>query len=147
MPGGNGILKPFINLKRSAQLYNTVEYPSGGNIGSANNALFVATWSAAGVNVITVPYVISGQILPGMSLSGIGIAAGTYIVGPLSQQGTGQGGIGSYTISIVTTRVNDSSTVNSGSFSGAGSVISATSFPQNYPQVPGGIVGPIHGIN
>ena len=147
MPGGNGILKPFINLKRSAQLYNTVEYPSGGNIGSANNALFVATWSAAGVNVITVPYVISGQILPGMSLSGIGIAAGTYIVGPLSQQGTGQGGIGSYTISIVTTRVNDTSIVNSGSFSGAGSVISATSFPQNYPQGPAGIVGPIPGFN
>ena len=140
-----GLLKPFVTVNRSAELYNTVSYPSGGNIGSANNAVFVATWSGSGVNVITVPYVISGQILPGMSLSGIGIAAGTYIVGPLPQFGNGTGGIGTYTISLNTT--GSSSSVVSQPSGFAGSILSATSFPQNYPQGPGGIVGPVPGFN
>lgn len=149
MSASNGLLRPFITVNGSAELYNTVSYPSGGNFGSANNSTFVARWTygTSGTTVINVVYVISGQILPGMSLSGVGIPAGTYIVGPLSQQGTGAGGLGQYTISAPTTTPNSSVIVNSGSFSGAGSVISATSFPQNYPQGPGGIVGPIPGFN
>ena len=137
---------PFVTVSRSAQLYNTVSYPSGGNIGSANNATFVGTWTS-GVTVISANYIISGQILPGMSLSGIGLAAGTYIVGPLSQNGTGTGGLGQYIISLATTGVSSAVTVTSGSYSAAGTVVSATSFPQNYPQGPGGIVGPIPGFN
>lgn len=144
MSATKGSLRPFVTVNRSAQLYNTVSYPSGGNIGSANNAVFLATFGS-GTTTITVPYVVSGQILPGMSLSGIGIAAGTYIVGPLSQQGTGVGGIGQYVINLVTTSV--SSSVVSQPSGIAGSIISATSFPQNYPQGPGGIVGPIPGFN
>jgi len=146
MTSTKGSLRPFVTVNRSAELYNTVSYPSGGNVGSANNAVFVATFGA-GVNLITVPYVISGQILPGMALSGIGIAAGTYIVGPLNQQGYPNGGVGQYTTSLVTTTASSSVTVTSGTYNSAGSVISATSFPQNYPQGPGGIVGPIPGFN
>ena len=146
MSAGSGSLRPFVTVSRSAQLYNTVSYPSGGNIGSLNNATFVATYSS-GSTTINAVYVISGQILPGMALSGIGIAAGTYIVGPFSNTGTGVGGIGQYVISIPTTLANSSLTVTSGSYNAAGSVISATSFPQNYPQGPGGIVGPIPGFN
>jgi uncharacterized protein YjdB len=146
MSATNGLLRPFVTVKGSAQLYNTVGYPPGGNVGSANNALFVATW-ATGSTTISANYIISGQILPGMSLSGIGIASGTYIVGPLSQQGTGTGGLGQYVINIATVGAFNSAVVTSGSYSAAGSVVSATSFPQNYPQGPGGIVGPIPGFN
>ena len=146
MSASKGSLRPFVTVNRSAQLYNTVSYPSGGNIGSANNATFVGTWSS-GVTTISANYIISGQILPGMSLSGIGLAAGTYIVGPLSQNGTGLGGLGQYVISIATTSASSSVTVTSGTHNAAGSVVSATSFPQNYPQGPGGIVGPIPGFN
>jgi len=147
MTSTRGSLRPFVTVNRSAQLYNTVSYPSGGNIGSANNATFVATWSGANTTTISANYIISGQILPGMSLSGIGIAAGTYIVGPLTQNGTGTGGLGQYVISIATTGVHSPTTVTSGAYSAIGTVVSATSFPQNYPQGPGGIVGPIPGFN
>ena len=146
MSASMGSLKPFVTVNRSAELYNTVSYPSGGNIGSANNAVFVGTWTS-GITTISANYIISGQILPGMSLSGIGLAAGTYIVGPLSQNGTGTGGLGQYVISMATTGASSAVTVTSGIYSAAGSVVSATSFPQNYPQGPGGIVGPIPGFN
>ena len=128
-----GLLKPFVTVNRSAELYNTVSYPSGGNVGSANNATFVGTWSS-GLTVISANYIISGQILPGMSLSGIGLVAGTYIVGPLSQNGTGVGGLGQYVISVATSSASSAVTVTSGTYSAAGSVVSATSFPKNYPQ-------------
>jgi len=147
MAASKGSLRPFVTVNRSAQLYNTVSYPSGGNIGSANNATFVATWSGTNTTTISANYIISGQILPGMSLSGIGFAAGTYIVGPLVQNGTGVGGLGQYVISLATTRAHSATTVTSGTYSAAGTVVSATSFPQNYPQGPGGIVGPIPGFN
>ena len=146
MSGTMGSLRPFVTVNRSAQLYNTVSYPSGGNIGSANNATFVGIWTS-GVTVINAAYVISGQILPGMTISGIGLAAGTYIVGPLSQNGTGVGGLGQYVIIVATTGPSSAVTVTTGSYNAAGSVVSATSFPQNYPQGPGGIVGPIPGFN
>jgi uncharacterized protein YjdB len=141
-----GSLRPFVTVNRSAELYNTVSYPSGGNIGSANNATFVGTWTS-GQTVITAAHIINGQILPGMSLSGIGLAAGTYIVGPLSQNGTGTGGLGQYVISLTTTSNSSAVTISSGTYNAAGSIVSATSFPQNYPQGPGGIVGPIPGFN
>ena len=144
MSATKGSLRPFVTVNRSAELYNTVSYPSGGNVGSANNAVFVGQW-VSGQTTINAVYVISGQILPGMSLSGIGIAAGTYIVGPLSQQGTGTGGLGEYVISVPTTGAY--SAVISQPSGLAGSIVSATSFPQNYPQGPGGIVGPIPGFN
>jgi len=146
MSASMGSLRPFVTVNRSAQLYNTVTYPSGGNVGSANNSTFVGTWTS-GTTVINAAYVISGQILPGMSISGIGLAAGTYIVGPLSQNGTGVGGIGQYVISVATTAASSAVTVTSGMYNAPGSVVSATSFPQNYPQGPGGIVGPIPGFN
>ena len=146
MSASMGSLRPFVTVNRSAQLYNTVSYPSGGNVGSANNATFVGTWSS-GTTVITAAYIINGQVLPGMSLSGIGLADGTYIVGPLIQNGTGVGGLGQYIISVATTGPSSAVTVTSGSYNAAGSVVSATSFPQNYPQGPGGIVGPIPGFN
>jgi hypothetical protein len=120
MSGSMGSLRPFVTVNRSAQLYNTVSYPSGGNIGSANNATFVGIW-ASGVTVINAAYVISGQILPGMTISGIGLAAGTYIVGPLSQNGTGVGGLGQYVISVATTGASSAVTVTSGTYNAAGS--------------------------
>jgi len=144
MSASQGSLRPFIAVSGSAALYNTVSYPSGGN--SMNSATFVATFSS-GVTVITVPYVISGQIVPGMTLSGIGMAAGTYIVGPQSNSGTGSPGIGNYIISVPTSQASNSANVASGTYNAPGSVITASSFPQSYPQGPGGIVGPIPGFN
>ena len=75
MPTSQGTLKPFVNIIRSSELYNTVDYPVGGNVTSTTSAVFVATWSDVGVNVINAVYMRSGQILPGMSVSGIGIPA------------------------------------------------------------------------
>jgi uncharacterized protein YjdB len=143
-----GSLTPFVTLNRSAQLYNTVGYPSGGNIGSTNNATFVATWSGTSNTVINAVYVISGQILPGMSLSAVGIAPGTYIVGPYTPNTIGPGGLGQYVISVPTIGANSPINIKTGTYGPApGSLVSATSFPQNYPQGPGGIVGPIPGFN
>jgi uncharacterized protein YjdB len=144
MSTSKGSLRPFVTVNRSAELYNTVTYPSGGNVGSANNAVFLGQW-AAGSTTINAVYVISGQILPGMTISGIGISTGTYIVGPSSQLGNGTGGVGEYIINSPTTGVH--SPIISQPSGLAGSIVSATSFPQNNPQGPGGIVGPVPGFN
>ena len=145
MPTSQGTLKPFVNIIRSSELYNTVDYPVGGNVTSTTSAVFVATWSAVGVNVINAVYMRSGQILPGMSVSGIGIPAGAVIVGPLNLNGTGTGGAGTYTISKLTTAI---SRVNSVLPSEpAGTVVTGQAVNQSVPQGPGGVVGPVPGFN
>ena len=45
MPTSQGTLKPFVNIIRSSELYNTVGYPVGGNVTSTTSAVFVATFS------------------------------------------------------------------------------------------------------
>ena len=170
MPTSQGTLKPFVNLNRSTQLYNSVGYPVGGNVSSTASANFKASF-ASGSRVIYVTYITSGVIIPGMSLSGISIPIGATIVGPLNQNGTGTGGLGSYTISMVTLSsqgaVDSSGNVNltglpgsapnvlpvvlpSGQYgllSTAGTTISGQSTQLSSPQGPGGVVGPIPGFN
>jgi hypothetical protein len=90
-------------------------------------------------------YMISGVIVPGMSIAGLGIPAGTTILGPFSQYGTGRGYTGTYTISLATTLPYNSAITPPSGF--AGSVISGTSSPASYPQGPNGIVGPVPGFN
>ena len=102
MPTSRGAVTPFVTISRSADLYNTVSYPVGGNVTTSTGAIFTASY-ASGTNIIYVTYITSGKLVPGMSLYGLGIPNGASIIGPLSQNGTGSGGIGSYTISLNTT--------------------------------------------
>lgn len=143
MPTSQGTLKPFVNIIRSSELYNTVGYPVGGNVTSTTSAVFVATWSPS-TTLITAVHIRSGQILPGMSVSGLGIPAGSVIVGPLNQNGTGTGGLGTYTISKITT---SSSGANSLPSEATGSVVTGQAVNQSAPQGPGGVVGPVPGFN
>ncbi len=165
MPTSQGTLKPFVTLSRSSQLYNSVGYPVGGNVSSTVSANFKASF-AANSNIIYVTYVTNGVIIPGMSITGIGIPIGATITGPLNQNGTGTGGLGSYTLNIPTvssqgvggapTGVAGSSpnelpvVAPSGQYgllSTAGSTISGQSTQLSSPQGPGGVVGPIPGFN
>ena len=150
MPTSQGTLKPFVTLNRSSQVYNTVGYPVGGNVTSTTSANFKASF-AGQTNVIYVTYMTSGIIVPGMSISGIGIAAGSVIVGPLNQYGTGQGGVGSYTLSLLTVSTQGTTVPPQPSennlLSTAGSTLSGQASNQSTPQGPGGIVGPVPGFN
>jgi len=165
MPTSQGTLKPFVTLNRSAQLYNSVGYPVGGNVTSTTSANFKASF-ASGSNLIYVTYVTNGTIVPGMSLSGIGIPTGAVILGPLNQNGTGTGGLGSYTMSMVTVSSQGLGGAPSGVpgsapnalpavapsgqyglLSTAGSTISGQSVQLPGPQGPGGVLGPIPGFN
>ena len=139
-----GLLTPFITLNGSSELYQTVSYPVGGNV-TNQSALFVAQWNSIGVSTINVVYMISGTIFPGMVVAGIGIPTGAMIVGPLNTNGTGTGGTGIYTISMVTTGVFNNTIVPPSGL--AGSVLSGTSSPASYPQGPGQVTGPIPGFN
>jgi hypothetical protein len=144
MSVSQGLLTPFITLNGSTELYQTVSYPVGGNV-TSQTTLFVAQWNSIGVSTINVVYMISGTIFPGMVISGIGIPTGAMIVGPLSTNGTGTGGTGLYTISMVTTAVFNNTIVPPSGL--AGSVLSGTSSPASYPQGPGQLTGPIPGFN
>ena len=150
MPTSQGTLKPFVTMNRSSQVYNTVGYPVGGNVTSTTSANFKASF-AEGANVIYVTYMTSGIIVPGMSISGIGIAAGTVIVGPLNQNGTGRGDVGSYTISLVTVSAQGTAVPPAEAeyklLATAGSTLSGQASNQSTPQGPGGIVGPVPGFN
>jgi len=165
MPTSQGTLKPFVNIIRSSELYNTVGYPVGGNVTSTTSANFKASF-ASGSRVIYVTYVTSGVIVPGMSVSGLGIPAGAVIVGPLNQNGTGTGGLGSYTISLLTVSAqglggaptgNPGSAPNvfpvvpaSGQYGNvdtAGTLVTGQAVNQSTPQGPGGVVGPVPGFN
>ena len=171
MPTSQGTLKPFVTLSRSSELYNSVGYPAGGNPSSAMSASFKASFASA-TNIIYVTYVTSGTIIPGMVISGMGIPNGASIVGPLNQNGTGTGGLGSYTINMVTTSSQGTFAVGSplgipsgtpGSspnilpvvppsgqynlLSTPGSVISGQSTMLSSPMGPGGVAGPIPGFN
>ena len=170
MPTSQGTLKPFVTLSRSSQVYNTVGYPVGGNVSSTASANFKAAF-VANTSVIYVTYVTSGTIVPGMSISGIGIPTGATIVGPLNQNGTGTGGLGSYTLSMLTLSTQGSvdssgnltltgvpgSAPNAlpvvapsggyGLLSTVGSTLTGQSTQLSTPQGPGGIVGPIPGFN
>jgi len=156
MPTSQGTLKPFVTMNRSSEVYNTVGYPVGGNVSTTLSANFKASF-AAGTNVIYVTYVTSGTIVPGMSLTGIGLTAGTVILGPLNQYGTGVGGLGSYTISMLTVSSQGVGGAPSGTFSPAtgqygllstaGSTINAQTTQMSTPQGPGGVVGPVPGFN
>ena len=150
MPTSQGTLAPFVSMNRSVQLHNTVSYPVGGNVTSSTNAVFVATWGIPegvnpGVNVIDVVYMRSGRIVPGMALSGIGIPAGTVIVGPLDQNGSGDGRLGTYTISKMTTAPSNSSKVVQSEE--VGTVVSGTATPSTSPTGPDNVVGSVPGFN
>ena len=144
MPSSQGLLRPYVSLKNSAELYSTVNYPVGGNVSSQTSALFVAQW-ATGTVLIDVKYMISGRIVPGMTITGLGIPAGATIIGPLNQYGTGTGYTGTYTLSHATT-LNYNTAVNNPSGQ-AGSILSGTASQSSYPQGPDGIVGPVPGFN
>jgi len=139
-----GSLKPLVTVNTSTELYNTVGYPVGGNVSTQVNASFIAQWTTGSV-LIQVMYVISGTIVPGMSIAGLGIPAGATIVGPLSQYGTGRGYTGTYTLTLATTGPYNTAITPPSGF--AGSVLSGTSSPASYPQGPNGIVGPVPGFN
>ena len=165
MPTSQGTLKPFVTLSRSSQLYNSVGYPVGGNVTSTTSANFKASF-ASGSNLIYVTYITNGVIVPGMSLTGIGIPTGATIVGPLNQNGGGTGGLGTYTISMLTVSPQGVGGAPSGvpgsgpnvlpvvaasdqygQLSTAGSTISGQSVQLPGPQGPGGVVGPMPGFN
>jgi uncharacterized protein YjdB len=157
MPTSQGTLKPFVTMNRSSELYNSVGYPVGGNVSTTTSASFKASFQA-GTRVIYVTYLTSGTVVPGMAISGIGIPAGAVILGPLNQNGTGTGGLGSYTMSMLATADSASFAVPTGStvapFTGtygllatAGNLVTGQSTMQTTPQGPGGIVGPVPGFN
>ena len=157
MPTSQGSLTPFVTISRSSQVYNTVNYPVGGNVSTTTSANFKASF-AANTNVIYVTYVTNGTVVPGMALTGIGIPAGAVIVGPLNQNGTGTGGLGSYTISLLTTAASFNFAVPTGTivppFTGtygqlatAGNTLNGQATSQSTPQGPGGVVGPVPGFN
>lgn len=72
--------------------YNTTEYANGISIVAHTASV---TGSIA-TTTLTVSAVASGSLLPGMTISGTGVTAGTYIVVQLT--GT-PGGVGTYTVS------------------------------------------------
>lgn len=151
MPTSQGTLKPFVTISRSSEVYNSVGYPVGGNVTTTTSAVFKASF-AANVNVIYVTYVTSGNIVPGMAISGIGIPAGATILGPLNQNGTGTGGVGSYTINMLTVSAqgrNGAPDINNdyNKLSTPGTTISGQATASSFPQGPGGIVGPVPGFN
>uniref|UniRef100_A0A6C0DMJ9 BIG2 domain-containing protein n=1 Tax=viral metagenome TaxID=1070528 RepID=A0A6C0DMJ9_9ZZZZ len=157
MPTSQGTLTPFVTISRSAQVYNTVAYPVGGNVSTTTSANFKAAFQV-NTNVIYVTYVTNGVIVPGMSITGIGIPAGAVILGPLNQNGTGTGGLGSYTISMLTTGASVNFAVPTGTlvapFTGsygllatAGNTLNGQATQQSTPQGPGGVVGPVPGFN
>lgn len=135
MPTSRGILKPFVSVNKSSQLYNTTAYPVGGNVTTSTGAVFNATFTT-GTNVINVTYLTLGQISPGMTVTGSGIPAGTTITGPLNQGGTGRGGVGSYIISANTT---STSIAPGNSYTGTATLLAPTG--------PGGVIGPVVGFN
>ena len=148
MPSSQAKLKPFVSVNTSTQIHNSVGYPVGGNVTSTTSANFKASF-VNNTNVIYVTYVTSGAIVPGMALSGIGLAAGTVIVGPLNQGGTGRGSVGSYTINKVTVTdqgvgvpvANDYNKSET-----AGTTVVGQPTPTSTPSGPGG-VGPVPGFN
>jgi uncharacterized protein YjdB len=154
MPSSQGTLKPFITVNRSAELYNSVSYPAGGNVSTTSNALFKASFQV-NTNVIYVTYVTSGTVVPGMGIAGIGIPAGTVILGPLNQNGTGTGGVGTYTINNRATSSQGTFTTTSlppvtsdyNKLATVGSTINGNSSAMSTPSGPGGIVGPVPGFN
>ena len=134
MPSSQGKLKPFVSVNTSTEIRNSVGYPVGGNVTSTTSAVFTASFSASS-NTINVTYVTSGTVVPGMFISGIGIAPGSSILGPLNQNGTGTGGIGSYTLNLLTLSLQ------------AGVTLSGQATPSTIPTGPGGVVGPVPGFN
>ena len=134
MPSSQGKLKPFVSVSTSTDIYNSVGYPVGGNVTSTASAVFTATITA-GTNTMNVTYVTSGTVVPGMFLTGIGLARGATVLGPLNQNGTGTGGIGTYTLSLVALS------------SQVGVTVSGQTLNASVPQGPGGIVGPVPGFN
>lgn len=85
--------------------YNTTDYSNGVTV-VPHTA--VVTGSIA-LTTLTVSAVTSGSLLPGMTISGTGITAGTYIVVQLT--GT-TGGAGTYTVSVSQTVASTTITGN-----------------------------------
>jgi len=112
-----------------------VSYPVGGNVTTSTGAIFNATFTNNS-NVINVTYLTLGQIVPGMTITGVGVPSGTTVTGPFNQGGTGRGGIGSYVISANTTAASVSP---GNSFTGTATNLAPTG--------PGGVVGPVTGFN
>ena len=137
MPGYSGKIAPLLKVNTSSALYNAVSYPVGGNITTNTGAVFTATVNQNS-NILQVTYVTSGVIVPGMAVSGLGLLEGTRITGPFNQGGpqTGNGGIGSYVMSLVANATPGSSTYTGTPTTG-----------NLLPNGPGGIVGPVPGFN
>lgn len=137
MPGYSGNIAPLLKVNTSSALYNAVSYPVGGNVTTNTGAVFTATVSQNS-NILQVTYVTSGVIIPGMTISGIGLLEGTRITGPFNQGGpqTGNGGIGSYVMSLVANQ-------NLSGYTYTGTPTTGNLLPNG----PGGIVGPVPGFN
>ena len=137
MPDYSGKITPLLKVNTSLALYNAVNYPVGGNITTNTGAVFTATVNQNS-NILQVTYITSGVIVPGMVVSGLGLLEGTRITGPFNQGGpqTGNGGIGSYVMSVVANTSPGSSTYTGTPTTG-----------NLLPNGPGGIVGPVPGFN
>lgn len=85
--------------------YNTTDYSNGVEVTSHTASV---TGSIA-TTTLTVSAVASGTLLPGMTITGTGITAGTYIVVQLT--GT-PGGVGTYTVNISQTVISTTITGN-----------------------------------
>jgi uncharacterized protein YjdB len=150
MPSSQGKLKPFVSVSTSTEIHNSVGYPVGGNVTSTTSANFKASF-VAGTNVIYVTYVTSGTVVPGMAVSGIGLAPGSLIMGPLNQNGTGVGGVGSYTVNNLTLSSQGVSVPPSAGqynlLSTAGTTVVGQATQSSVSSGPGGVVGPVPGFN
>jgi uncharacterized protein YjdB len=137
MPGYSGNIAPLLKVNTTSALYNAVSYPVGGNITTNTSATFTATVNQNS-NILQVTYVTSGVIIPGMTISGLGLLEGTRITGPFNQNGpqTGNGGIGSYVMSLVANQ-------NISGYTYTGTPATGNLLPNG----PGGIVGPVPGFN
>jgi uncharacterized protein YjdB len=137
MPGYSGNIAPLLKVNTSSALYNAVSYPLGGNVTTNTSAVFTATLNQNS-NILQVTYVTSGVIVPGMTVSGLGLLDGTRITGPFNQGGpqAGNGGIGSYILSLVANQ-----TLSGYTYTGTPTTGNV------FPNGPGGIVGPVPGFN
>ena len=143
MPRSHGTLRPFVTVNRSAELYQTVNYPVGGTTPApVNGVTTVVTASlTAGSPQLNVTYVTRGKLVVGQVVSGPGIPTGTVILSqesPVNAPGQGSnvlGGVGLY-------RLSQNPTSTQANVSVVGSVAGSPS-----PNGPLPIVGPVPGYN
>lgn len=95
-----GTLKPLVSLTNPSSLYQTVTYPVGGTNGIPTKmAECIATTSDTSP-LLTVSFMSSGFIIPGMIVTGPGIPANTVVLNQTQPTGpTGLTGAGTYNLS------------------------------------------------